>query len=113
MTGGARRRFPFGLHSVVMVAPRRAVRRRACLRNAYEGGRYAVARATIHDFLGDAEPAGRQKKSWMVGMKPTMTVVWGICRMRTGRYRVEQDLNRTAVGQFPLPAGAIRRKIAA
>jgi hypothetical protein len=32
--------------------------------------------ATIHDFLGGADAAGEQKKTWMVGTRPTMTV-WG------------------------------------
>jgi hypothetical protein len=29
--------------------------------------------ATIHDFLGGADPTGGQKKTWMVGTRPTMT----------------------------------------
>jgi hypothetical protein len=29
--------------------------------------------ATIHDFLRSVEPGGRQKKTWMVGTRPTMT----------------------------------------
>jgi len=29
--------------------------------------------ATIHDFCGGVESSGRQKKSWMVGTRPTMT----------------------------------------
>jgi hypothetical protein len=60
-----------------MVAPRRAMRR-ACLRRAQEGGRRAAARATIHDFSGGAEARGEQKKTWMVGLKPTMTTLWGM-----------------------------------
>jgi hypothetical protein len=30
--------------------------------------------ATIHDFFGDVELIARQKKSWMVGTRPTMTI---------------------------------------
>jgi hypothetical protein len=30
--------------------------------------------ATIHDFLGAARASGGQKKTWMVGTRPTMTI---------------------------------------
>jgi hypothetical protein len=48
------------------------------MRNAQEGGRGAAARATIHDFFGGDEASGGQKKTWMVGLKPTMTTLFGI-----------------------------------
>jgi hypothetical protein len=65
-------------HSVVMVAPRRAMWR-AYLRRAQEGGRYAAARATIHVFLC-------QKKSWMLATSASMTAFGagtGVCAGRS------------------------------
>jgi hypothetical protein len=57
------------LQTIVMLAPLRATRR-ACLRHAQEGGRMAAARASIHDFF----VSGGEKKTWMVGTRPTMTI---------------------------------------
>jgi hypothetical protein len=34
--------------------------------------------ATIHDFFGSAEASGEQKKTWMVGTRPTMTTLFGV-----------------------------------
>jgi hypothetical protein len=46
--------------------------------------------ATIHDFLVGAERHGWQKKTWMVGTRPTMTTGW---RQRSS----EAALLRTSV----------------
>jgi len=39
--------------------------------------------ATIHDFLGGAKSCGWQKKTWMVGLKPTMTALFGAGKSAT------------------------------